>query len=120
MKVAVVALWLVGFGCSTTKQCTSMQALAVDEARMCLGPPMSAVGLQVCLNPDEIQGKGIAPVCLVDGSGGLFLGWVGSSQWFEGSGWTHSAFWNTQSTLSTDSEARCSRAPAPSLVQTCA
>src|SRR5450432_2622035 len=105
MKVAVAALWLVGFGCSATKECTDMGVFAVDEARMCLGPPMSAAGLRMCLNPDVIQGKGIVTVCLVDGSGGLFLGTIGSTDWLEGEGWTHSAFWSTRSTLTADSEA---------------
>jgi hypothetical protein len=118
MKALLVACWVVGFGCAR-KECTDMEVLPVDEAKMCLGAPTSAVNLQVCLNPDEAQGKGIAPVCLVDRSGGLFLGWVGSSQWFEGSGWTHSAFWSTPSTLSADAEARCARTPASPLVQTC-
>jgi hypothetical protein len=101
------------------KQSTDEQVLAVDEARMCLGPPTPAAGLRVYLNPDEIQGKGISSVCHVDASGTLFLASVGSTEWFEGSGWTHSAFWGTPSTLSADAETRCSHAPAPSFVQTC-
>jgi hypothetical protein len=119
MRMAVAAFWLVGFGCGATKQCADMQVLAVDEARMCLGPPMKAAGLQVCLNPADIQGKGIDPVCLIDESGGMFLGWVGSTEWFEGSGWTHGAVWTLPSTLTPESTARCARAPSPSFVQTC-
>jgi hypothetical protein len=118
LQVLVALVLLVGPGCRT-KQCADIQLMAVDEARMCLRPRSPAAGLRVCMSSLEAQGKGLASVCLVDGAGQLFLGWVAPSQWLEGSSWTHSAFGDTPSTLTADGQARCSRAPAPSVVQTC-
>jgi len=96
-----------------------MQVQEVDENKICLGPLTSQPGLRVCLNPDEPQGKGLFPVCLVDENGGLFAGLVSSTQWIEGAGWTHSETPRSRSTLSADGEIRCARAPAPSLGETC-
>ena len=120
VKVAavLVASSLGALGCAR-KECAEMFVQAVDPAAMCLGPAMPGAGLLLCHDPDEPQGKGLFPVCLVDPSGALFVAWTGSTVWIEASGWTHGWPPRSPSTLSAEAEARCADAPNPGAWPAC-
>ena len=118
MKVRIaVALALVlaalAAGCGRTGATASFKCMAfqgqmlTETAGDCLGKPVTTVGLNVCHDPMEAQGHGIAFLCVVSPDGLLFKGGISSTEWLEGVGWTWSAAWGDPSTLSAADEALC-------------
>jgi hypothetical protein len=105
------AACLGALGCGTGNECRDLQVQPVDEARMCLGPPTSAAGIRACLDPEQPRGMGLFPVCLADPGGRLYRAWVSSSEWIEGTGWSHSDIPHASTTLSADTQRRCSETP---------
>jgi hypothetical protein len=100
-------------GATTSFECAPFSGQELNATTGdCLGPPVAVDGLDVCHDPTETQGHGLAPLCAVSPAGRLFKGQVSSTQWLEGTGWKVSSAWGQPSTLSPADQSRCAVALA--------
>ncbi len=97
--------------CGSTQQCGELRVNPLDEVNHCVGQATSFPDLKICWNPEDVQGKGLFPICFVDRAGTLFGASVSATTWIMAPGWTHSSTPTSSSTLSASDELRCSNAP---------
>ena len=117
LALAALATGCGRTGATASFKCMPFQGQPLGEtAGDCLGPPVTTVDLDVCHDPMEAQGHGIAFLCVVSPDGLLFKGGISSTEWLEGVGWTWSAAWGNPSTLSAADEARCKTAMDPTIL----
>jgi hypothetical protein len=106
MVLALLAMAGGPLACEETR-CRELSAHPLDEAGACLRPARSIPELQACtLYPPT---RGIQIICLVDGSGQLFIASGGDSERVSGSGWRYSGGAGAQA-LTEQEQQRCAEA----------
>ena len=107
MAIVTFTLWALGFAaCDDDLRCVELSAYAVDEARVCLQSPRAVPELQACAPYPPTRGVRI--VCLVDGSGQLYVATINDSARVSGTGWRYSGGVGEQQ-LSALEMQRCTR-----------
>lgn len=104
---AVLAVAVLAASCDPTvikANCADLAPQELNEAEVCLGPPVTTTGLQSCfLGPKGNE----VPVCLVGPDARIYRAFVTPAATIRGAGWTHSAYVGSPSTLTSADTSRC-------------